>query len=618
MQDRAVTEIGKLELIRNADLKPYQQYVEEITPGKVCTMALVVFEKSGGQTRYKNIDVVKVNEDNYQKFAYRKGSARGGDITFTTKFGDIDKKLYVLLNYQWSSLLLVAKDESEEEYNVFREWKNVFEQNKDQIQKELISFHSGLDKKEQQASAFSLVIEIDGKKKSLAEFKAVQKQILQSGTEGKKKKYNVVSEGKNNICSICFKKKTVLYGFASPFKYSTVDKPGIVSGFFDQKNNWINYPICEDCSLEFELGKNYVTKELSRSFFGKRYYLVPKTIIRNDEKRLQKALNLFDKIAYEVGEGDDIERREDYLMARIGGMDNFFTLNLLFYEENSTTKAIRIKLMLEEIPPSRFRTLFIDIPKFVNGHSLYKNADYHFKRKEKIDLKFSFSLIKQFFEDAFYDIIHKVFMGQKINRSDLISRFMYVIRGNYNKQITSNGFIENQTLTILKAHLVLRYFESLNIVTTPIITLMIPETEEEKQEILKKSSFDMKKLKDFLSENKEFIYANHVAGVFSLGVLVSLVFNMQQASIGNTPFEKKLKGLNLGTNDLQKIFIDSINKINQYSSDYTYKELREFITENFAVNIAKIKSLPNQEVSFYFVSGLELGRKFKSEKEVTN
>ncbi|MCG8323283.1 MAG: TIGR02556 family CRISPR-associated protein [Cytophagales bacterium] len=616
MQDRAISEIGNLELEKQIDLKPFQLYIEEITPGKVCTMALIVFSKTNGDILYKNIDIAKVNEDNYQKFGYRKGSARGGDITFTTKFGDLDKKLRILLNSQWPRQLEVAENVSIVEYQLFKEWKNAFEQSKNQIQSDLASFHSGLNIKDRQTSAFTLAIEIDNKQKFLADFESVQEQILLSGTEGKKKKYKVTSEGKNSVCSICLENKAYLYGFGSPFKYATVDKPGTVSGFFLQKNNWINYPICKTCALEFELGKNYVTKNLSRSFFGKRYYLIPKTVLPNDKQGLKSALNLFKKLAYKVS--NDIERREDYLMERIGGLDNFFTLNMLFYEENPTTKAIKIKLMLEEIPPSRFRTLFIDIPKIINNHPLYKNADYHFKKKEKIDLKFSFGLIKQFFEDSFYDILYKVFTGQSINRTDLFHRFMLVIRNNYNKKMTTDNFVENMSLTILKAHLVLRYLEKLNIVFTPNMTLMIPETEEEKQELQKKIAFDINKLKDFLNKNKEFIYANHIAGIFSLGVLVSLVFSMQQASIGNTPFEKKLRGLNLSANDLQRIFIDSISKINQYSSIYTYKNLRDLTTENFAVNFDKIKNLPNQEISFYFVSGLELGRKFKSEKIASN
>lgn len=614
MQDRAITELGHLELSKTANLKPYQQFVEEITPGKVSTVCLIVFSEKDGQIQYKNIDVSNVNQENYQKFAYRKGSARGGDITFTTKFGDLNKKLKVLVTSQWGSLLSVAKDVSNEEFQFFEAWREAFKENQEQIQTDLTAFYSGLDKNQQQTSAFSLAIEISGQIKFVADFKSIQKLILISGTEGKKRKYNVVSEGKDNLCSICFNKKATLYGFASPFKYATVDKPGTVSGYFNQENNWINYPICEDCALELELGKNYVTKHLSRSFFGRRYYLIPKTILRNNETRLQKALRLIEGVTYEIGQSDQIESREDYLMERLGGLDNLVSLNLLFHEENPTTKAIKIKLMLEEIPPSRFRILFVDIPKVVNQHALYVDADYNFKRKEKKDLKFSFGHIKQFFDDNFYDIIYKIFTGHSLNRSELFQRFMQVIRDNYNKQMNSGGFVENRLLTVLKAHLILRYLQELNIVSTPNITLMNPEPEEDKQNHQNKAAFDIEKLTTFVNSNTDFFYGNEVVSIFALGILVSFVFSHQQASLGSTPFEKKLKGLNLSSTDLPRLCIESISKINQYTSIHAYKELRDLIIANFARHKAKITSLSNHEVSFYLVAGIELGRKFKSEK----
>jgi len=137
-------------------------------------------------------------------------------------------------------------------------------------------------------------------------------------------------------------------------------------------------------------------------------------------------------------------------------------------------------------------------------------------------------------------------------------------------------------------------------------------TEEEKEEITKKVSFDFSKLEAFISENKNFIKQDASAGIFSLGVLVHLVFSMQQASIGNTPFEKKLKGLQITAKDAERIFKEAVEKINQYSFQNTYKELREFIAEKLIVNKMEIEKMPNQEISFNFVCGLELGRKFKS------
>lgn len=137
-------------------------------------------------------------------------------------------------------------------------------------------------------------------------------------------------------------------------------------------------------------------------------------------------------------------------------------------------------------------------------------------------------------------------------------------------------------------------------------------TEEEKEEIVKKVSFDFKKLQAFISENQNFIKQDASAGIFSLGVLVHLVFSMQQASIGNTPFEKKLKGLQITSKDTERIFKEAVEKINQYSFQNTYKELREFIAEKLIVTKFEIEKMSNQEISFNFVCGLELGRKFKS------
>ena len=137
-------------------------------------------------------------------------------------------------------------------------------------------------------------------------------------------------------------------------------------------------------------------------------------------------------------------------------------------------------------------------------------------------------------------------------------------------------------------------------------------TEEEKEEISKKVSFDFEKLKSFISENEDFVKQDAPTGIFSLGVLVHLVFNMQQANLGSTPFEKKLKGMHITSRDVERIYTEAVEKVNQYSYQNTYKDLREFIAEKLRTNKKEISKMSNQEISFNFVCGLELGRKFKS------
>lgn len=463
MQDRAIADIGKLEFIKNSDLKPYELFTQEPYPNKVCKMLLIEFIKTENKIDFKGIDIINVNEDNYSKYAYRKGSARGGDITFTTKFGNLDKKLNTLLATQFPNLMKIAEKKESENLNFYKEWERSFIENFDKIKTELQSTYDNQEKTDRINSAFTLTIDVDGKRKLLSEFVAIQNLIADDGIEGNYKKYSVISKGRKSTCSICHQKKAEVFGFGSPFKYSTVDKTGTVSGFFKQANNWINYPICESCAVEMELGKNYVTKYLTKYFFGKNYFLIPKAVLPNDNESLDKALTLFSEIDYQIKNSDEISSSEDYLMEKIGEIENnIFTLNLLFFEENPTTKAIKIKMMLEEIPPSRFRKLFIEVPKIINKNPLYKDLDYHHKKKQ--DLRFSFRLIKQFFDDNFYEIVYKIFMGRKINQKDLHKHFMQAIRANYIKKTNNDRFAERGDLLIAKTYMLQNYFEELDLI----------------------------------------------------------------------------------------------------------------------------------------------------------
>ena len=467
MQDRAITDIGKLEFKKNADLKPYELFTQEPYPNKVCKMLLIEFQQKEEKIYFKGIDSKNVNEQNYSKYAYRKGSSRGGDITFTTKFGDLDKKLNTLITSQFPKLIELSETEESKDVTFFKNWKNSFIENYDQLKAELQKTYDNQEKKDKLNSAFTLTIDVDGKRKLLSDFKAVQQLIAKNGIEGNYKKYGVTSKGENSECSVCHQVKKEVFGFGSPFKYSTVDKTGTVSGFFDQKNNWINYPICESCAIEMELGKNYITKYLTKYFFGKYYFLIPKAVLPNDTNSLDNALSIFNEIDYQIKNSESISSKEDFLMERIGKIsNNVFTLNLLFFEENPTTKAIKIKMMLEEIPPSRFRKLFIEVPKIVNKNPLFKDIDYHYKKKQKQDLRFSFRLIKQFFEDNFYEMTYKIFMGRKINESELHKRFMKVIRANYIKKVNNEGFVERGDLLVAKCYLLQNYFKELNLINT--------------------------------------------------------------------------------------------------------------------------------------------------------
>lgn len=618
MQDTAIAAIGKLQLKLMKDFEPVDFYIQNMYPGKEYDMILIVFELSKNSDKwecdFKNIDIEKVNpESDYKKYAYRKGSARGGDITFTTKFGDIEKKINTLVNNQFKSLIIeLEKTNYHLEYEIFKKINNCFIENIEQIKEQLKDVYENFDKKAQKTTGISLCFRKNGENKFLRDFRIIKDIVIKNGTEGKSQKHGVISLKENQLCSVTQQIEEKVFGFAFPYKYSTVDKKGFVSGFFNQKNNWKNYPISEKAALEIEIGKNFITQNLQSYFYGTSYFMIPNLILQNDEKSLEKIIKILSELTKDI-KNKRIETYEDYIERMIAKENDFFNLDLMFYQENPTTKAINIKLMLEEILPSRFRILFVKVPAIINDNELYKNAITI--KKEKHNLTFNFGIIKMFFADDFLDVVQKIFSGRSISNEYVFEKIIELIRQNYNKSQSSDNWFEPMRWTVLKAHLLINYLQKLQIINFNKNYKFMDDINNNSGKIEKKGSFDLTKYKAFIEDNKNFLDADYKIGVFSVGVLIRLLYNIQNVNLGSTPFEKKLRGYNLNAELIKNIYVEALEKIGQYQGFYAYGNLREFINEYFVLKSHLLNKMSNNELSFYFVAGLELGNKFKTEKE---
>lgn len=633
MQDKSVIEIGKIKGDKKG--QPYQNFIEDMFPGKNYDVIEAVFQLSKeGETincSFKGVDSNKGSKKNYLRYAYRKGSARGGDITFSTKFGDFEKKFKTFYPKQVKDIIAYAKKvEEEKEWKIFQALEQCIEQSQEEIKEKLIGLYDTLGKKEQLSSGFSVKFVGLAPYEYLENFKTVQQLLLEVGTVGKSEKYKVVSEGQDEICSICLEKKKTLHGFASPFKYATVDKTGLVSGFFQQKNNWKNYPICSDCALDFELGEKYVKQHLSKYFYGRSYYIIPKIIVGSNPALLERALKLLEPIDYQEKDKAQLTTRENLLMQRIAkeeGDFNRFALNLLFYEENQTTKAIKIKLFLEQIFPSRFQEIFMTIPKEINRSPLFKQAISI--NKEIKDIKFSFAILRVFFDDQFYEMIQTVFLGTPLSQEVVFEKMMHKIRKTYVSQgfekvarypnsyftIYINAHSKGHVSLLKLAMMTIKYFKALNILpqNKTFKTMEINQDSDIKK-TEQKTKFSIDQLKLFVAEHKDFFDLENgcKVGVFSVGVLVRQVFNLQAGNLeGNTPFEKKLKSYNLNPDTIKAIYLQAMEKLNRYTSIHSYKDLRAFTRQYFVLNSHEMNQISNNELSFYFVAGLEFGNQFK-------
>lgn len=618
MQDRIVVDIGKVAMKSKGNLKPYQLFIQDVFPDKDnYTVIVAVFEYANNELSLDHIDIENGNKKSFLKYGYRKGSSRGGDITITTKVSEtFEKKLNTLKNNQIRGFIEAAeKLQNKDEVKLLTSLKDLLS-NKEtyqHLQSQLQPVYDGLDKEHKKAAVFSIRFDLeDGSELYVSDLKTFQYILFSSGTEDKSEKYNVKSEGYDQRCSICLEQKPLLYGFASPFKYFTVDKPGMVSGFFKQENTWKNYPICSDCSLPFELGRDYISQNLQNYFYGRPFYIIPKLMFGKSENLLGNIMRRLQEI-YEVvsvAKAQKIERSEDKIMELLAQNEDHFLINLMFFEEDSKTKAIKIKILLEEILPSRFRTLFVEVPKLINSHPLYKHAITI--KKEKKDLSFHFGILKGFFDNSFLDLVKKVFDGKPLSKEYIFSIFMESIRTNYNKSQTSDGFVEPTSWTILKAHLVLRYFQHLQLIQYQKYIYMDTFDSNKTQG---KSTFNYKKFKDFVTNNHDFFDADLKVGVFGLGILVKYTMNIQYKHLGSTPFEKKLKGYDLSLNDLSKIYTEALDKMRQYSASGHYQELREQVLPKFLLNKHNAEKISKNELSIYFVAGLEWAGQFKDKTE---
>jgi CRISPR-associated protein Csh1 len=622
MQDRAVAAIGALQLEKNKDLEEVDLYIENMFPGKDYQMLLLVFEitnKNGEVScQYKGIDIEKVSSEkvDYRKFAYRKGSARGGDITFTTKLSHpVQKKIKIIKETTFKNILRYAKN-STDELGYFILIKNVFNGNENIIISELNNIFINMSRDELVSTGMSFKLVLNGQEKYLKDFELIKSVIVNSGSETKYNHAGTMSKANLKICSVRGDLCNEIFGFAAPFKYSSPDKPGFLSGFFNKRNNWHNYPISSEAALDLELGRKFIQQNLTGYYYGHEYMIVPNPIIKTDSEKLDKIINII-KTAFDEERAAKKEKRkrsEDRIQKLIAQEENYFNLDLVFYKEDKKTGAISINLMIEEILPSRFRKLFVDTPDIVNRNKLFKNA-LHTKKEGFYDLRFSFQLIRDFFGEAFLDVVNKLFLGIKISDKYLFENIIKLIRKNFNLRKTSDNWVEPDVWAIKKAIMLISYLQELNIIThNKNYNYMEVENSQKKE-----SRFNLTGFNDFAKENSNFLDSDIKVGVFAVGVLVKFLFDIQNASLGGTPFENKLRGYKLNPELLMNIYTEALDKIQKYQKNhYVYMELREIINRYFITHIHQLNGLTNNELSFYFVAGLELGKQFKNEKEEKN
>ncbi len=555
--------------------------------------------------QFKGIELEQFDEKRLPLYLYRKGASRGTDLTPIAMITE-PKKTFEGKIVAW------FKKELSEEF--ISSLKKSIEQNYDSILE-------GLNKYSSRENNI-LSIKIDGK--YIGEFDFFKNILIENAKENfyyksSFPKGNKTSKGENCHCSICKNKKTTVLGFVSTFKFYTVDKRGFVSGGFQQSDAWKNYPVCLKCALALEEGKKHIEKFFDFNFYGIKYLLLPQFIIESTTVNANEVFKIFEQQRdpnFRKSEIDRLTSDENEVLEILSEFQNFLNLNFLFYEapKGFNGTVFNILEYIQNILPSRLKKLF-DVKKETDTIKIFANhlVPYYKEGKvvDSVPLGFNFGILRNFLYDPiekkwisqkyFLDIVNKIITGKPLSYNFLLKFIVKKIQ----KVFSNNNSTTNDTL---KGFLLLVYLNKLNLIKTKASKM-----NEEKSSLVFTENDLSRKIENYFSEFSDFFDLDSKKAVFLTGVLTQFLLNIQNRLKNSQPFRARLKGLKLDKKQVEKILPEIQNKLEEYGENY-YRKLEEIIAA-YIIRAGNNWTITNDEISFFFVLGMNLSSNFKTEKK---
>jgi len=558
---------------------------------------------------YAGIELEEYSKSKIKQYLYKQGAARGTDLTPTGRVTEIDKTFKNKILLWFTS---ITKENQivfiDDELEFLKGLNDCIKSNSEAILSDLNIKYNGLDKKNQ--SIITLLI-YSPDKKYIGDFPVFRRILLENTSNGYYQKYGKESKSTNRVCSVCRKKSEEVFGFVGTYEFYTVDKPGFVSGGFDQSLAWKNFPVCLKCALTLEEGKKYILENSKFRFYGFDYYVIPKLFHQDNRNDIFRILEDF------KGKDPKFEKKyirlldndEEEILSKLAEQDNFFNNNLLIYQKDNS--AFRILLYIEDILPSRLRTLFQAKEK-VDKQSIFK--DYILKDEKTME--FNFGNIFSFFPKSkeqdlssyFLEITNKIFTNKKIDYSFLMWGIIKKIRREFQDETKPTKYLTLKGFQLLIYLNELELLDNLNggkNMNEKNITNLLQGTNLQLEE----------KVNTLFKEFSDFFNKDSKKAIFLEGVLTQYLLNIQYNDRKATPFRVKLQGLKLDEKHIKKLLPEIQNKLEEYGKNY-YKDL-EFLIGKYMVQSGEGWKMSNDEISFYFVLGMNLSNLFKSTTEET-
>lgn len=572
---------------------------------------VVVLKEETGEYSYSHVEMQGLKDYQYYLYKGKKGNVT--DATPTSKITEIEKtfnKKFIRWFDKYNEYQI-----SEEDKQALKKIGEAIKDEKDRILADLKEKHSQLEPGEN--GIITLGLEQNGELKYLNDSQIFRDVILNNTSTKFSNRYGVESVGKNAVCSICRKVKNEVYGFGIPWPFHTFDKPGFIAGGFNVVDSWKDTPVCQECASNLELGKKHIEDHLDFSFYGFRYLLVPKLALGGNFKKILDILSGKDqKRNLKLNrETKNITSDEDEILDLVKEMDDSISNSIMFYKKDNS--SYRILLLIDGVLPSRLKVLFWAKDRVDELFKIYDELFLTEAQREKNSLEFNFGVLRRFFpqesknrtfDKIFLEIVDKIFIGKNIDYYLLMHFIMRKARNDF-----KDGYPTN--ISTLKGFLLLHYLMELN---------LFRDSKEEGKEMNKKESETIdiesleglpldEKINKFFGANKSFFTNDAKKAAFLEGVLAQKLLNIQWKDKNATPFRTKLHGLKMNEALIKRLLPDIQNKLEEYGKNY-YKELESIIAQHF-VKAGINWNETDDELSFYFVLGMDMQKLFKNEKE---
>lgn len=538
----------------------------------------ILLDENDEDINFIGVDYEEISPE-YEKYLFRTGSSRGANFSPTAKITALENT-YDQKILGWFRTII--NDKNIEEKEKFKKIYNRLSDNKEEILSLLSEKMESLEKS-------ILAIKLNNVYPN-------ENQLFTDAFLYLINKKDFEISASNQVCSICHHQKDTVIGKLSVFKFYTLDKPGFISGEFQEEKAWRNYPVCLECKSLVEAGKQYIEKQLNYQFYGLPYLLIPTFLLDTNEIGDDKE-EIFDiltnqqkRIQLSKEQGRSIMTDEGDLLDALSEQQNTISFQMMFLQK--VQSAERILLVINDILPSRLRKLFLAKEKVEKTILL--------KKESKEPGHFHFGFFRTFFSKSdegkrnfdlnkyFLAIVESSFKKKYLHIPFLLKFMMKEIRKNFLRE-NEQYFYWN----IKQAMASISFLENIDVIT------------------LKGGKCNMSKFDELFQDFGDQLNSNEKRAIFLLGSLTQILLEIQQKQRNAKPFMKQLMGLKMDERTIKALLPKVINKFVEYDS---YSKSRQQLAEEISLLFMHSNEnwrLSIDELNFYFVCGMSLASKVK-------